>query len=305
MKSNDRASTDTSHGSYIMMTFAALFWAGNFIAGKYGLIELDPVLLTTLRMFLAFIILLPPYIIQVGHRFIPKISDLFIFTFAGLSGAIAYNLFLYNALRFTSVTKASMIAALIPILTAVMAHALHLESLSKKKYIYIFFALFGVLLTISDWNLSTLCAEPINTGDFLMFGSVFSWATYTIIIKHYGMRYTYLTLSLFTFLSAWIILIPFAIQSALNISWNNIGFSSWVSVLYMAIFPTILSYGFQQRSLRIIGPSKTNLFINLVPLFSMMLSVLFLHEKFNLLNIYSWAIIIVSVILFTQKHSSK
>lgn len=303
MKPSNQVPLKTATGSYIMMVFAALFWAGNFIAGKYGLEGMSPVLMTTFRMFFAFIIMLPLYIIKVGRRFIPKKSDIGIFMLTGASGAIGYNLFLFNALRYTSVTKASMLAALIPILTAILATALRLESISKRKHIFIFTALLGVLLTISDWSLPSLFSEPINKGDFLMFGSALSWAIYTILIKRYSPRYTNLTLSLFTFLSAWIMLLPFAIRSALPISWENIGFNSWLAVLYMAIFPTILSYGFQQKSLRNIGPSRTNLFINLVPLFSMILSVFVLHEKFNPLNIYSFGIIVASVILFSREHA--
>lgn len=305
MKPGNRASTKSPIGSYIMMIFATLFWAGNFIAGKYGLEGMSPVLLTTFRMFSASMILLPLYIIKVGRRFIPRKSDIGVFVLTGASGAIGYNLFLFNALRFTSVTKASMLAALIPILTAVLATALRLETIPKKKHVFIITALLGVFLTISDWNLPSLFAEPINKGDILMFGSAFSWAIYTILIKRYGDRYSHLTFSMFTFLSAWIMLVPFAVRSALSTSWENIGSSSWLAILYMAIFPTILSYGFQQRSLRIIGPSRTNLFINLVPLFSMILSVLVLHEHFNPLNMFSFGIIVASVILFSRKHASE
>jgi len=82
--------------------------------------------------------------------------------------------------------------------------------------------------------------------------------------------------------------------------WNyipTITWKGWTSVIYMAIFPTVIGYLIQQMSFKAIGASKTNIFINLVPVFSIILAVLILHEQITILKLASAAIIIIGVYL--------
>ncbi|RDY25224.1 EamA family transporter, partial [Romboutsia weinsteinii] len=70
-------------------------------------------------------------------------------------------------------------------------------------------------------------------------------------------------------------------------------------VLYMAVFASVCGYLIQQISIKDIGPSKTNLYINLVPVFSMIMAYFILDEKINLIKIIS-AIFIISGILIAN-----
>jgi drug/metabolite transporter (DMT)-like permease len=68
----------------------------------------------------------------------------------------------------------------------------------------------------------------------------------------------------------------------------------------MAIFPTVFSYTIQQYSIKELGVNRTALFMNLTPVFTIVLAILFLNEKIYLSNIFSIIIIIASVIMFNR-----
>jgi drug/metabolite transporter (DMT)-like permease len=63
----------------------------------------------------------------------------------------------------------------------------------------------------------------------------------------------------------------------------------------MSFFPSVIGYLVQQMSIKQIGPSKTSIFINLVPVFSIILSVLILKEALHPIKFLTTTLIITGV----------
>ena len=131
-----------------------------------------------------------------------------------------------------------------------------------------------------------------------MFGAVFCWAIYSIMVKKLSNRFDPVVTTFYSFFVCVIILTPFEIY---EVAANGIAIDStgWLAILYMAIFPTCIGYLVQQHAIKHIGVSKTALFVNLVPIFVMVMAIAVLGEKFFWLNVISALIIICSVIAFT------
>ena len=55
----------------------------------------------------------------------------------------------------------------------------------------------------------------------------------------------------------------------------------WGCVLFTAIFPSLLSQVFYMRGVELIGANRASLFINLVPIFGTLLSILILGESLH------------------------
>jgi len=281
------------------MVFATILFAGAFIAGKLGSSDFSPIVMTFLRIGLASLLMFPFMVHKEDNWRLSK-KELWLAIQLGLIGMTFYHLFFFSALKYTSASNASVINASMPIITAVVAFFLLEEKLNRRQSFFMLTAFIGVVLTIIKWDLNVLFDMQMNQGDMLMLGGTFSWATYGVLIKKSSLQISALKLTTYSLLMCTLIVSPFAIKSILTENVLSVPIKSYYSIIYMALFPTVLGYTIQLACIKELGPSTAALFINLVPIFSIVLSYLILGEAILKLNIISGLIIILSVILFTK-----
>lgn len=282
---------------YLLMIMASLFWAGAFIAGKLGVNELSPISLTFFRFFFASIII---FIIMVKYEkkdWKLKGKDWIPVIITGIVGMVGYHIFFFTALKYTKASNASILAATNPIVTAVLASYFINEKLGIRRIMVLILALIGVILTITDWNINSLVNLSFNKGDLIMLLAVTCWAVYSVIVKKVMDRYSPLILTTYSFIVCTVVLFPFVIREFLQSSIFNVSIRGWIPVLYMAIFPTVIGYLIQQMAIKEIGASKAAIFINLVPVFSVILSAIILNEELGYLRLISGFMIIIAVYL--------
>ena len=285
---------------YLLMVLATVMWAGAFIAGKLGINEFTPVILTYLRILFAFLILFPIMKKRNPETWKLEKESYILVLSLGLIGMTGYHLLFFNALRFTTASNASVINAFNPLITAVFAAIILKEKLSIRKILLIIIAFLGVTLTITQWNLAIITSGGFNIGDLLMLTGATSWAIYSILVKKGMKKMSPMKLTTYSFLACIIILTPFALKEIIFEQALIVQPTAYLAILYMAIFPTVGGYTIQQYSIKALGPSTTALFINLVPVFSIIMAVIFLKENFYYLNIFSILMIIFSVYTFIR-----
>lgn len=285
---------------YFLMALSALFWGGAFIAGKLSAPFIPPFTLTFLRFSIASIILYGVILVKEKHVYKLKKEDIPIFLFTGIVGMVGYHILFFKACVYTTAINSSIIAASNPIMTAVLSFIFLKDKLSFKRFIGILLSFTGVLLTITNGYISTLSNITFNTGDILMLLAVLCWACYGIYSKKVMPRYSPITLTFYSFLFCTIFLIPFVIYEKPITFIPSIPIYSYIAVLYMSIFASVIGYLVQQMSIKQLGPSKTSIFINLVPIFSIILSSIILHETITLVKIFA-AILIITGVYICQR----
>ncbi len=125
--------------------------------------------------------------------------------------------------------------------------------------------------------------------------AVLCWASYGVFSKKVMPRYSPMTLTFYSFLFCTLFLIPFVIYEKPLSLINKVPYYSYISILYMSIFASVIGYLVQQISIKQIGPSKTSIFVNLVPISSIVLSSMILGEKITIITLLSTALIIAGV----------
>ena len=288
---------------FLLMIMATFFWAGAFIAAKLGVYALSPVVLTFLRMGIAAIVIFPFMMKKLGPNWKIKKSELKIIFATAIVGMIGYHMFFFTALQYTTASKASMINATNPLITAVLASIFASEKLTAKKIAMLFLALFGVIYIITAGSLEALLTFDLNKGDFIMFCGTILWASYGIIVKKGMPILGPLKLSTYTFALSALIMMPFALYDFVTTDALTVGYAPYLAVIYMALFPTVIGYSIQQMAIAEIGPSKASLFINLVPIISTILAVLFLNESIETYHIIGAGMIITAVIIYNRNKS--
>jgi len=303
MSNSSDTSSQTSTNNwrvYLLMTMATFFWAGAFIAGKFGIHDFSPLMLSFLRMALAALIMFPIMIFKDKNNWKLKKSEIKYVLTTGIIGMVFYHLLFFTALEYTTASKASMINALNPLLTAILASHFAGEKLNSKRIFFVITAFLGVVFILLNGQISTLLNLDFNRGDIYMIFGMTCWAVYSIFVRKYVPIMGPIKLTAYSFLVAAIILMPFAIVSAIQTGALSVGFRPYLAVLYMAIFPSVIGYTIQQFSIGKIGASKTSLFINLVPIISAVLAVMFLGESIYPYHIIGATLIIFSVIGFNR-----
>ncbi|SKA97042.1 Permease of the drug/metabolite transporter (DMT) superfamily [Caloramator quimbayensis] len=286
---------------YLLMIMSTIFWAGAFIAGKLSAPYIPAFTLTFLRFSLASLILY--FVVKKKEPTQFKLSkkDIPVFTFTGIVGMFGYHVFFFNALKYTTAINSSIIAATNPLVTAILCIVFLKDKINSKRVFGIILSFVGVFLTITNANMSILINLSFNKGDILMLIAVLMWASYSVYSKKVMQYYSPLILTYYSFLFCSIFLIPFVIYEA---PWRLIGtipYYSYIASIYMSIFPSVIGYLVQQMSIKQIGPSKTAIFVNLVPIFSIILSTLILRETISPVKFLT-ALLIVTGVYICQKN---
>lgn len=286
---------------YGLMALAALFWAGAFIAGKFTVPYIPVATLTFLRFFFAVVIM--TLLFKVGGFGRDENGELFrlekkhipVFIFTGIVGMIGYHLLFFTSLKYTTAINSSMINAMNPIMTTIFAGILLKSRFSKMQIFGIIMSFVGVVLTITGADVGVLTELTFNKGDIVMVGAMLCWAVYGVFSKMKGAGIPAFWLTYYSFVSCMVFVSPLVLAEKPWTFIGNIPASAWISVLYMSIFASVIGYMMQQVAIKVIGPSRTSIFINLVPVFSMILAVLILGETLEPVKLLTAALIIAGV----------
>ncbi len=255
--------------AWLLLTLCNLFWAGNYILGKYVVAEMTPLWITFSRWLAASLLLLgiahfyeKPDWRGVGAAW-PTLTGM------GLLGIVGYNTVLYSALNYTSATNAALVSALNPGVMVVFSAFLLREKISRIQVLGIAVSFTGVLVVLTGGVLHQLLQLDFNRGDLLMLVAILMWTLYSII----GKRLTAVppvTATAASALIATLIMAPFA--AAQGIDAGSISPFTMVGILYIILFPSICSFIFWNISVREVGAGKAGIFLNLIPVFTAAIS---------------------------------
>ncbi|AEG60387.1 DMT family transporter [Desulforamulus ruminis] len=283
------------HRVWLLLVLCNLFWAGNYVFGKYVIAEMTPLWITFSRWLLASLLLLPTAFwlekpeLKIVRKSWPALTAM------AVLGIIGYNLVLYSALAYTSATNAALVSALNPGVIVLFSVFLLGEKISGIQTSGVLVSLIGALVILTQGRLSQVLYTEYNQGDLLMLAAVVIWTLYSIV----GKRLTAvppITATAVSALIATLLMVPFAL--AQGIDTQKIGPLAVTGILYMVIFPSLFSYVFWNMSVRAIGASQAGIFLNLIPFFTAIISGV-LGEKITTAQIGGGLLVFTGVYLTT------
>ncbi|MGE5628858.1 MAG: DMT family transporter [Solirubrobacterales bacterium] len=285
---------------YFLMVLSCLFWGGAFIATKLSTPYIPTFTLTFYRFFIAAVILY--FVLLKKDKNIYRLTkkDIPVFLITGIIGMFGYHVLFFTSLRYTTAINSSLLSASSPIITTILCIIFLKDKVNPKRLAGIAISFSGVMLTISNANLQVFTHLSFNHGDLIMLAAVIVWSSYQVYSKTIIKNYSPILLIFYSFVFCDIFLIPFVIYENPLTFINKIPLSAHLSVIYMGIFPSVVSYVVQQYSILKIGPSRTSIFINLIPIFSITLSVLILGETFTPVKLLT-ALLIIAGVYICQK----
>nr|WP_255421366.1 DMT family transporter [Paraliobacillus sp. X-1268] len=284
----------------MFLIFVVIFFAGNILIGK-AINDLAPFTIAFFRLFVAFLVVLP-----VGLKSAWNNRELFLkykkpFIIMSLTGVTFFNMFIYASLQFTTASNVSVLETVIPVITILLSAWLLKERLRKIQWAGVILSVFGAVWVVLNGEVMQITTINWNIGDFIMVGAILCWAVYSIYVKQYMHFFPSIAGLLVMTSISLIVLFPLVMMEWLFLGVPDLFQSEYVvSLLYLGIFPSLIALLLYNHAVQKLGASKASLFLNFLPVITMLGAYLWLGESITLIQIGGALLVIVGVIITTQ-----
>jgi len=212
----------------------------------------------------------------------------------GALGLAAFNLLFYISAHHTTAVNIGILQGSIPIIVLIGAYFIYRTRITSLQVLGVAVGLMGVVTVALRGVPSQLADLVLNDGDILMAGACLFYAGYTLGLKS---RPNISGIVLFTFfaIAGSLLSAPVAFWEWWNgsIIWPDA--KGWMVIVYVTIFPSFLSQIFFLRSVDLIGPGRSGVFVNLTPIFSALLAVVLLSEAFQLYHAIALTLVVLGL----------
>ncbi|WP_245613591.1 DMT family transporter [Pelobacter seleniigenes] len=281
----------------LSLILASLFWASSFVALKIAFRSYHPMQVIFGRMFIASLCLLVflPALRKINWRR----KDIKYLLLMAISEPCLYFIFEAKALQHTSASQAGMITAMLPLLVAIMAWAWLKEKIRRQTMSGFFLAIVGAcwLSLASDTDLNA--PNPL-LGNFCEFLAMICAAGYTVSLKHLTSHYPPLLLTAFQSVIGSIFFFPFLLMPQIGFphGWEPL---PGLAIIYLGTVVTLGGYGCFNFGVSRVPASQAAGFVNLIPVFGVVLGMLVLGDQLNLSQWLACGLVFGGVWLSSRK----
>jgi drug/metabolite transporter (DMT)-like permease len=259
-------------GAHLALFAVALIYSANYLIAKWVMPNpIGPNAFIVLRVTGALALFL-----LVSFKFLelPKLRDLPIFLFCGLTGVATNQLFFFNGLSLTTPVNASIIMCTNPILVAI------LYFIGKKKFPSILtttgillgsIGALGIILLRAPFEAS---AEYLK-GDLYILINSLSYGLYLVTAPRLMKKYKPITVVTWVFACGLLFILPIGYSDASAIPWETLTPLHWMSLAFIVVAVTFLTYLLNIYALSKVSPTVTSAYIYLQPLLAGVFAFLF------------------------------
>lgn len=286
---------------YALLVLAALFWGGNWVAGRGLRDDVPPVALAFWRWVVAAIAFLPftlGGVISARHVIRREWLRLVIYA---LIGVTAFNAMVYIGLSHTSAINGALINSAAPIFVFVTVWLAFGERATWLQMTGVCISLAGVATIVTRGNLAALVKLEIGTGDLLIIGAVYLWGIYSIMLRRWPSSLRPTTFLAVIMVIGMLFLLPLYLWERAAGGVVHVNAHSVAGVVYLGLFASLGAYICWNRGVLAVGPSRGSLFQHLIPVFTTILAVLLLDERVKLFHLVGIVLILIGIYLATRR----
>jgi len=267
------------HGfTYLKATLAMLFWAVTFVWFKVAFQLYRPHEIVVMRLLLASLLL---FGVMLASRHWQKISrrDLGRMMLVAFCEPFLYFVGEANGMQFVSSTLGSLVISTIPLVTALGAWLVLKEKITPWLFVGLIVSFAGVAVMSMD---SPDLSGTLKGIAFLLL-AVFAGMFYGILVKRLTHDYSALTivawLSFFGLLFFLPLFLIFDLGHFVAIQHQ---FMPLAAVIGMSLFASVGAFLLYTGVIRDLGVIRSNVFTNLIPVFTVILAFLLLGDRLGI-----------------------
>ena len=264
--------------SYSFLVLAPALWAGNFIVGRAVHDQIPPLSLNAFRWLVAIGILLPLFGRSAWSARMELARRWKGIILLALTGVVGFNSLLYLGLRHTTALSAAMIFSTTPLIILGLTNWFVRSPVSRWQVGAGALSVCGALVVLGG-NISPLGSPLPNIGDIIVIASCFCWASYCVLIKGAQINANPGAILLVAAIVGAIVQAPLSAAEIAFYGLPHVSISGLLAVGYLGIGAAALGFLVWQHAIHHLGPARSGVFLNLIPIFGVAMSVGILHEQ--------------------------
>lgn len=270
------------------------------MATKVALQEVSPVTVVWLRFGIGVLIIG----LAVGMRrqwALPARADLLYFAVLGFLGICFHQWLQSTGLLTAQATTTAWIVATTPIFMALLGWAVLKERLNWIQAGGIFLAALGVLLVVTQGDLSSISVGQFGTpGDILILVSAVNWAIFSVLSRRGLQIYPATRMMFFVMVFGWLFVSLLFFTSGGPGQISNLTIQGWTGILFLGILCSGVAYIFWYDALQVLPVAQTGAFVYLEPFVTVVVAAIVLGEALIAASLLGGAAILVGVWLVTR-----
>lgn len=262
---------------YAKLSAVALVWGGSFIAARIVATE-TPAFTAALWRYVIATAALVALSLVLEHG-LPRLTraQAIAVGLLGLTGVVLYNVLFLYGMQTVTASRGSLIVATVPAATLLGGALFLREPLTARRGAGIAIALLGVAVELGRGNPLVLFQDEAGIGEAALFGGVLAWAAYTLLGRRLLTELTPLAATTYAALVGTPLLALLCLATG-ELALPAATARGWSSLLFLGLLGTALAYIWFYDGVRAIGPARTSVFVNLVPIAAITFGVLLLGE---------------------------
>jgi Permeases of the drug/metabolite transporter (DMT) superfamily len=275
---------------YTAIVLSMVFWSFSFIWTRVAIHSFHPMTLITLRLAIASLLLL---VVARSRGKLQKLrkKDVKWFVMLAFFEPFLYYVGETYGLTMVESTLAAVIVSTIPLFAPMLAFVILREKIGLSNIIGIVVSLVGVFFVIYEPG-GGLKTNP--WGIALLFLAVFAAICYATVLRKIPTYYSNMSVIFYQSSLGLLFFIPtFFLTDYATISALKVSAESLTALLMLSVFASVIAFVLFAGAVRKVGVTRTNVFVNLIPVFTAILSWVILDE---LLTVSKWVGILVVVI---------
>jgi drug/metabolite transporter (DMT)-like permease len=205
-----------------------------------------------------------------------------------LTGVVVFAPTLYLGLRYTTAVNATLINGLGPLITGLLAALLIGERMTGRQVAGAVVGLVGVVTLISGGSLTF---PSTGLGDLIVLGAVTLWGLYSVLGRRIMRHRSALSATAFSAFLGLPLLLLVAIWEVRTLP-VTLRPEVILAAVYIGFVPTLIGFWAWNTGVRRLGPGGAMVFYNTLPLYGVLLGVLFLGESIGLTHLLGGALIV-------------
>lgn len=276
---------------YIASTTAIILWSTSFIATKFAYTSFSPLMVGFIRFVIAAILLFVFRLIT-KDKVKPDKKDMVKIALSGLLGITLYFAAENLGVKYTTASNASLIVASFPAITTLFEFIIYKTKPTLRKVIGIALAFGGVMVLTTK---SSSGGSEALWGSLLLIAAGVVWTFYNFITRSLSNKYSPVTLSYYQFVFGALFFIPLVLIEHQPI--GVITGTGIAAMIYLSLGCSVGAFLLYNFGLKKLSAATSVSLMNLVPVFGIIFSALFLKETITIAQILGGIIVIVGVIL--------
>lgn len=283
----------------LLLAFVSLVWAGSFVAVRMTVKEISPVDLGFLRFLVATPFMVLILLLSKKETRLPA-KELLSLSVLGLTGVTLLYIFQFIGIEYTTASTSAVLINTNVIFIVLLSATFLKEKFPLRKSAGIALSFAGVLVVIfaQMTNENIAFSNVFLIGCIFIILSAFCWAIYSIVGKRLLDKYDPFTVTTYAFVLGTIFFLPVALPDITDVI-QGVSFNGWMAILYLALICSVFGYVAWYYALSRIEAGRAAVFLNLIPLFTIVIS--FFTGEIPTFIFLMGAILIIYGVYLTQK----